>query len=172
MSIGFKGAAHDSPSYYNGTSIGRNPRAYFRDGEYLLGDKGFAISENLITPFKENQLGELRFAKTEFNNSLTRCRIVVEHVFGIIKSRFMILRSITSRKFSKQKLLIHAGIILHNVCLSYADDEYYDPSELLPDDEEDSSSSESDSENVLDVRQNQRDSGQRKRREILMSSFI
>ena len=83
--VGFKGAAHDSPSYYS-THLGKFPSVYFEEGEYLLGDKGFAISPNLMPPFNERQLATGRDSKNRYNVAHTKCRVGVEHTFGIIKS--------------------------------------------------------------------------------------
>ncbi|XP_017470166.1 PREDICTED: putative nuclease HARBI1 [Rhagoletis zephyria] len=82
--VGFPGSSHDSwvlqnsPVYNNLTTLCGD--------YYLLGDSAYPCSDCIITPFKDN--GHLTRDQKYFNKQLSKCRILIEHSFGILKQRF------------------------------------------------------------------------------------
>jgi hypothetical protein len=51
----------------------------------FVGDKAFALCQDFLKPFSQNNLNTERRI---FNNRLLRARRIVENVFGILISRF------------------------------------------------------------------------------------
>ena len=49
---GFVGSVHDSRVWRN-SDLARHPEKYFQNDEYLLGDKGYPLLKEIITPYKE-----------------------------------------------------------------------------------------------------------------------
>ena len=96
-----------------------NPSRYYLPGEYLLGDKGFALEPNLITPFWDSEADAPSgspefFLRRTFNVALSSERVAIEHVFGIAKERFSGIRCISRRSWRLGQLLIEAACGLHN----------------------------------------------------------
>lgn len=56
---------------------------------HLIGDNAFPIGVNLLKPFPHRQL---TLEECIFNYHLSRARRIIENVFGIISSRFMVLQ--------------------------------------------------------------------------------
>ena len=80
---------------------------------YLLGDAGFAVSEKIITPFR-NASVEGRRARLLFNTTLSERRVTIERAFGIVKRRFTRLNSPLHGSISSCQKLIHSLFSLHN----------------------------------------------------------
>jgi hypothetical protein len=82
--------------------------------------------ESLIVPFKDN--GHMSEAQKNFNKILSSSRVIVEHTFGILKSRF---RQLFYCKLKGQKKLCHfirACCVLHNL-IDYDDKDILNLSE-------------------------------------------
>lgn len=78
----------------------------------FLGDGAFAIEENIMKPFKHNQL--LTYNKRIFNYRLSRARRVVENAFGILSSRFRIFYKPIQLSLKNADSVIVATCYLHN----------------------------------------------------------
>ncbi|XP_047525993.1 protein ALP1-like [Pieris napi] len=77
----------------------------------FIGDEGFALNENLLTPYPQR---ELDHEKRIFNYRLSRARNVVENTFGIIASRFQILRTPINMKPENICYIVLAICSIHN----------------------------------------------------------
>ena len=88
-------------------------------GAIVLGDSAYALRDWLITPFPGNPEG----AKLKFNNAHIRTRNAIERCFGVLKNRFLALKSVlrVHDMVLAGKLIICAAV-LHNLCLTYGDD--------------------------------------------------
>lgn len=77
----------------------------------FIGDEGFALNKNLLTPYAQR---ELDHDKRIYNYRLSRARNVVENAFGIIASRFQILRTPINMKPENICYIILAICSIHN----------------------------------------------------------
>ncbi|XP_069165794.1 putative nuclease HARBI1 [Procambarus clarkii] len=111
----YPGSTHDAFIWANSRLHDR-----FEAGEfgisYLLGDSGYPLQHNLLTPFTnhENPPEEL------YNRSHARTRVVIEKTFGVLKSRFRCLhRSGGSLQYEPDKCakISVACMLLHNYCI-------------------------------------------------------
>lgn len=78
-----------------------------------MGDSAYPCLIQLLTPYRDN--GHQTLAQINFNKTLSRQRIDIEHAFGILKQRF---RQLYYCKLRGIKLLCHfirACIVLHNI---------------------------------------------------------
>lgn len=64
-----------------------------------------------------------------YNKIHSQSRIVVEHTFGLLKSRWRILKFINVNKIEKAVKIITACCILHNIC--YVNLDFWDDYEPL-----------------------------------------
>uniref|UniRef100_UPI00398EE84B putative nuclease HARBI1 n=1 Tax=Pristiophorus japonicus TaxID=55135 RepID=UPI00398EE84B len=55
--------------------------------DWLLGDKGYALSTLLMTPLRN----PITDGQVAYNESLTATRVIIKHTFGILKQRFRCL---------------------------------------------------------------------------------
>jgi len=97
------------PLYY----YGNRPVAPF-----LLGDSAYPLSSSLIKPYSDMSFDP---KERHFNKELSRARVKIENAFGILNSRFRILKTVLSDKLSMISDIILCCAILHNICLANAD---------------------------------------------------
>lgn len=99
------------------------------DQAFIIGDSAFQLSTYLITPFRENQLRAERAGeptpeqKRQYNKVLSGAQVVVEHTFGMLKSRFRRLFLIETKSVENVIRIVSAACVLHNIC-SMHDDEF------------------------------------------------
>lgn len=123
--IGYPGSVHDSRVYRNSSlsqTLAEKCGQYF-----LLGDSGYPLCANLLTPFKDR--GQLTEEQTRYNVRLARNRYVIEHCFGVLKQKFRQMYHIKLRKMEYIVHLIRAACVLHNIALA---DEFLEEIEVLP----------------------------------------
>ncbi|MCO5554685.1 hypothetical protein L7F22_008218 [Adiantum nelumboides] len=96
---------------------------------YLLADSGYGACRYLITPFREGsppESGDWR----GFNCHLSKGRVRIEHVFGMLKHRWRILRDINMELERVPKYVV-ACCVLHNILTESGQEELqeevYDP---------------------------------------------
>lgn len=77
----------------------------------LIGDDAFALSVNLLKPFNNRTLV---YSERIYNYRLSRARRIIENVFGIMASRFRVLRSDILLDSEKTKKIAMACSVLHN----------------------------------------------------------
>lgn len=115
--IGYPGSVHDSRVFRN-SPLKNNLEALC--GRYfLLGDSGYPLHVNLLTPFKDR--GNLTRRQLNYNIKLAKNRYIIEHTFGILKQKFRQLFHIKIRNIRFIVHLIRAACVLHNLAL---DDEF------------------------------------------------
>lgn len=86
---------------------------------FLLGDSAYPNTDWLITPFKDN--GFLSEEQKVFNIKFSSKRIVVEHAFGLLKSRFRRIRCLENFDLQLCSKIIMGACVLHNICLNEND---------------------------------------------------
>lgn len=91
-------------------------------------DSAFGLHTHCMKPFRHS--GNLSHDKKIYNYRLSRARHVVEAAFGILASRFRILRNPIPLDVEKVQLITHVCCILHNFLLEHqpvAEDEKVEP---------------------------------------------
>ena len=115
--VGWPGSVYDSTVFAE-TRLFQKPQLYFSGNEFLLGDSGYTASLRMLTPFRNPQAQIEENA--EFNVIFSSARVVVEHVMGLLKSRWSFLRGIRTQFRAKQDLedinsQIVCAVVLHNI---------------------------------------------------------
>lgn len=112
--LGYPGSVHDSRVFRNSplkNTLEEKCGIYF-----LLGDSGYPLQPNLLTPFKDR--GNLTRRQGNFNVKLARNRYVIEHCFGILKQKF---RQLYHVKLRSPRFIVHfirAACVLHNIAIN------------------------------------------------------
>lgn len=106
------GSTHDARIFSNSKLKRR-----LEDGDLrnfiLLGDSGYALTENLLTPVSNPQTR----AQEDYNLHFIRTRLVIERTFGVIKKVFACIgnRNKLATKLSTSTATIIAVFVLHNI---------------------------------------------------------
>lgn len=109
--IGYPGSVHDSRVFRN-SPLGNNLEN--KCGRYfLLGDSGYPLQGNLLTPYKDR--GNLTRRQINYNVKLARNRYRIEHCFGILKQKFRQLYHVKLRNIQLIAHFIRAACVLHNL---------------------------------------------------------
>jgi DDE superfamily endonuclease len=145
--FGWEGSAHDSRVYDDAKDKGLP----LIPGKYYLGDAGYGLSNNVLTPFRGVRYHLREFdinghgpenAKELFNLRHSSLRNVVERIFGVSKRRFPVLCTMRPYSFEFQTDIVQCCFLLHNfVHLNQSyEDQFYDDDgnleELVLDDDE------------------------------------
>lgn len=80
----------------------------------LVGDEAFPLLENLMRPFPAASLAT---EQREFNKRLSRARTVVERTFGILASKWRILRKDIETSLDHAEHIVQCICVLHNVII-------------------------------------------------------
>lgn len=94
---------------------------------FILGDSAYPCLEHLLTPYKDN--GHLNNAQKNYNITLSSCRVIIEHAFGVLKQRFRQLYYCKLRGVKKLCHFIRACCVLHNFIIEERSDENIELSE-------------------------------------------
>lgn len=86
--VGFYGRTHDSVAYKS-CDLYTNKQAYFAQGQRLIADCGFMGCGNVTVPYVARPT--LTQGQRAFNREVRRQRVVIEFLFGAMKSKFRIL---------------------------------------------------------------------------------
>lgn len=101
-------------------------------GQYILADGGYRVMQHVIVPYGRMPGQSLPKAKETWNYNLPRCRMAIEHTFGLLKGRFFSLKGLPGHINSKQDLAraniwIQCCVILHNFLMDELhDDNFWD----------------------------------------------
>ena len=85
----------------------------------IIGDDAYAgVSDYVVTPYKGR---DLPLAEDSFNYYLSNARVCVERAFGMLETRWRILRSpLVSRRPKQWAAILRACVSLHNLCIDKA----------------------------------------------------
>lgn len=150
---GWPGKVHDARIFQNSPLFENGPA---RCGDYhLLGDSAYPNIPWLLTPFQDN--GHLTATQRKYNVTHSSIRSAIERAFGILKGRFTRLKFVDQRK--NMRIIVStilSSCALHNICIMSNDDFVDvlledDPNQYVyfPD--------------VVDIQENTREAGARKR---------
>ncbi|XP_055856230.1 uncharacterized protein LOC129919394 [Episyrphus balteatus] len=103
----------------------------FPNKMFLLGDSAYPSLEWLVPPFRDN--GAMTNVQRRFNDLHSSGRVIVEHAFGLLKTRFRRLLHFTEqRKINIVVNLVVCGCILHNMCTDFNDEIEFEPENVPP----------------------------------------
>jgi hypothetical protein len=119
---GWEGSAHDSKVLQDALTR-RTNRLQVPEGKYYLADCGFPNRRNFLAPLRSTRYhlqdfrGEGRDPTNQnelFNLRHASLRNVIERIFGIFKSRFLIFKSAPPFSFKTQAEIVLSCAALHN----------------------------------------------------------
>ncbi|XP_030762705.1 protein ALP1-like isoform X2 [Sitophilus oryzae] len=124
VDIGGAGAHHDS-AIFRASCLGARlldgtldipkpkslPKTRIEIPHFLIGDAAFPLHENILRPYPGTSLNE---KQTIFNYRLSRGRRCIENTFGILSSRWRILRKSICASLEICELIAQATVVLHN----------------------------------------------------------
>jgi hypothetical protein len=134
MSFSIRPGSANDKSVYRRSTFGRNIHTLIPRGRFFLGDSGYQLLGHLLIPFP---IDNITADQLRFNTIHSKTRMVVENAFGLLKTRFQILRTIMESK-SQAHLsnLIISCVALHNILIDLGEEDLQllpDPWENLPD---------------------------------------
>jgi hypothetical protein len=117
----------NSPFYglFNNNTLPRPSRTY------ILGDGGYPNSDWLLVPYKDN--GHLTKVQNYYNYNHSATRIKIEQAFGLLKSRWRVLRNPVEVNVKIVPHVVTCCCILHNICEERK--ELIDQFDIIPDSE-------------------------------------
>ncbi|GAB1864087.1 Nuclease harbi1-like protein [Camponotus japonicus] len=83
---------------------------------FFIRDEGFPLSKNIIRPYSGKNLDE---KKRIFNYRLSCARRTIENAFGILVSRWRVLRTIICMQPNAVDKIIMSAVCLHNFLKSF-----------------------------------------------------
>ncbi|GFP91248.1 putative nuclease harbi1 [Phtheirospermum japonicum] len=134
---GWEGSACDAHVLYD--AIRSDQRfTYLPEGKYFLVDAGYTNYAGFLAPYRQTRYhlkefnssgSEARSAPEMFNHRHARLRNVIERSFGVLKSRFPILKwGMPNYVTKRQTKLVIACCVLHNFIRKYSrDDDLFQP---------------------------------------------
>jgi hypothetical protein len=81
---------------------------------YILGDSSYANYDWLLVPYKDN--GHLTRVQNHYNYIHSATRIKIEQAFGLLKSRWRVLRNPIETDLKIVPHIVSCCCILHNIC--------------------------------------------------------
>ncbi len=138
ISVGHPGSWHDARAFHLmevGRVLEEDPHSLVPQGMHIIGDSAYPLLPQLMKPYRDN--GHLTARQRRFNRKLNAAHVVIEHAFGILKSKFRRLQFLQMQSISNISSAVSACCILHNVCLEPCDqdvevDDHFDDEPHLP----------------------------------------
>lgn len=130
---GWPGCTHDARVLRNSVLYQKAEAGeLILENHHLFADNAYPLRNWLISPVKN--YGNLTPQTIRFNRKLSSARQTVERAFGIMKSRFRILRDMPVRNTETICKLILTTCILHNMCIINSDvvDDYLQDEDMDP----------------------------------------
>lgn len=120
--VGYPGSVHDARVFRNSPL---SDTLQHKCGDYyILADSAYPCLRNLLTPYQDN--GNLTAIEQNYNATLSKVRIVIEHTFGILKQKFRQLYHLKLRNIETICHFIRATCVLHNISLNGNDFNNFD----------------------------------------------
>ena len=164
---GWPGSVFDN-TLFEKMAMCRNPAEFFTPGEFLLADSGYSLRTFCLVPYR--QPNSLVPHNQLFNELFSSARVKIEHVNGVLKGRWAILKGIptqvkTNKDFKRVNEHIVTCLILHNILLKL-NDEWEDDENNVDDDEEE------DQEIIMAASRNETDEGAKQLRILVQNSCL
>lgn len=116
------------------TPLVEQPGELFDNEQYVLGDSGFYCTDHVVPMYRRKAAGKLSAEQTLFNEHVAKARVKIEHAFGVLKQRWLMLSNMHILLKHQSDLeyafsLIKAALVLHNLFIDtsslYWDDAAY-----------------------------------------------
>ena len=91
------------------------------EGDYMLGDATYPISEKLLVPLTGSQRNDIY--QDSFNFHLSQLRIRIEMAFGRLVRKWRILKSLLELSIKNNVKVLKACAALHNFCIDQEEDD-------------------------------------------------
>ena len=141
--VGWPGRVHDARVFHNSGVFLKGERGdLFEDRlaimnnvrvpVIVLGDPAYPLLPWLMKPFINS--GSLTPEQLEFNNRLSKARVIVEHAFGRLKGRWRCLRKKLSVQLEDVPDIVASCCVLHNICQIHGDnfdESWLDPTDMV-----------------------------------------
>ena len=101
---------------------------------YLLGDQGYKLQRNLLTPYPKSQA--VTPPTIYYNECLSKTRVKIECVFGMLKNKFPCLVNPSHYQPEEVCDIIKSCIFLWNFGLLSGDNKGYDPDAYIVNEKE------------------------------------
>lgn len=111
--IGYPGSVHDSRVFR--TSPLFNTLQEKCGENFILADSAYPCLRHVMTPYRDT--GRLSPTEKHYNKSLSHCRILIEHTFGVLKQKFRQLYHLKLRSIPNICHFIRACCVLYNLSL-------------------------------------------------------
>lgn len=98
---GYPGSVHDARIFSN-CPIATAKERYFSSQQWIAGDSAYALSETVITPYRNNSMFMTYDKRKTFNLKHSQYRVRVEHCIGLLKERFGSLKELRLRIHNRQ----------------------------------------------------------------------
>ena len=108
------GGTHDSLAWQSTDLHGKLTQHGLPEGYYLVGDDAYAARSWMVTPFPSTGLTR---EKSDFNFYQSRTRITIERSFGVLCSRFGLLRRPMSCNIQHNVAAVRCCMRIHNMCI-------------------------------------------------------
>ncbi|XP_034095934.1 putative nuclease HARBI1 isoform X1 [Gymnodraco acuticeps] len=118
VNVGHPGSWHDARAFRL-SAVGRlldeDPQSLVPEGMHIIGDSAYPLLPQLMRPYRDN--GHLTARQCRFNQKLNVARVVIEHTFGLLKTKFRRLKCLYMKNIANISTAVTACCILHNMCL-------------------------------------------------------
>ncbi|KAI4795467.1 hypothetical protein KUCAC02_031401 [Chaenocephalus aceratus] len=100
---------------HSGWLLDEDPQSLVPEGMHIIGDSAYPLLPQLMRPYRDN--GHLTARQRRFNQKLNVARVVIEHTFGLLKTKFRRLKCLYMKNIANISTAVTARCILHNMCL-------------------------------------------------------
>lgn len=114
---GTPGRVHDARVFRQSDlyTVLTRDNAEINENEHLLGDAAYPLLRCLLKPYRNN--GHLTENQIRFNTRMSSVRCMIEHAFGLLKSKFRRMKFLDMSRIDFVPTVITAACVLHNLIL-------------------------------------------------------